>query len=58
MSLSDKFIFNFYRKPENFVIGLGKNKDLIHLIDFGLTKKYCDKKGEHIKYNSSVGMVL
>lgn len=38
-------------KPDNFVIGSGVNKDKIYIIDFGLSKRYRDKKtGEHIPY--------
>ena len=36
-------------KPENFLVGLGKKSNIIHLLDFGLTKRYRDAKtGEHI----------
>jgi serine/threonine protein kinase len=28
-------------KPENFLIGLGENQNIIHLIDFGVAKQYC-----------------
>lgn len=55
-------IFNFinlnlkikiFRKPENFMIGLGTTKkDIIYLVDFGLSKKYVDKYGNHIPYNN------
>ena len=37
-------------KPENFVIGLDKEENIIYLIDFGLSKKYKDSKGDHILY--------
>jgi len=35
------------------MIGLGSSKkDIIHLVDFGLSKKYVDKCGNHIPYNN------
>lgn len=38
-------------KPDNFLIGLGKRSSLLHIIDFGLSKKYRDSKtGKHIAY--------
>ena len=39
-------------KPDNFLIGTGKQKCRIFLIDFGLSKKY--RLGDdHIDYNSN-----
>jgi serine/threonine protein kinase len=38
-------------KPDNFLIGLGKQQHVIHLIDFGLAKRYKDPNtGRHIDY--------
>lgn len=38
-------------KPENFLLGLGKKKHELYLIDFGLAKRFRDPKtGEHIPY--------
>lgn len=41
-------------KPDNFLIGVGPNEHIIHIIDFGLTKHYCNpKNGMHIPYRDS-----
>ncbi len=38
-------------KPENFLIGLGKKESTVHLIDFGLAKKFLlPITGEHIGF--------
>ena len=38
-------------KPENFLIGKGKKNSLIYLCDFGLAKRFRDKRtGMHIPY--------
>ena len=34
-------------KPENFLFGLGRKSQTVHLIDFGFCKSYLDEKGEH-----------
>lgn len=38
-------------KPDNFLIGINNKKNLVYIIDFGLSKRYRDTKtGEHIPY--------
>lgn len=37
-------------KPENFVIGIGETSHVIHMIDFGLAKRYIKKDGKHIPF--------
>ena len=45
-------------KPENFTIGLGSKSNIIYLIDFGLSKKFKDKKTmEHILYRELHEMI-
>lgn len=45
-------------KPENFLMGVNKKFNTIYIIDFGLSKKFKDKKsGEHIPYKENKGLV-
>ena len=38
-------------KPDNFLMGIGRRKHYVYIIDFGLTKKYRNpKNGQHIPY--------
>lgn len=40
-------------KPENFLMGRlqAQNKNIVHIIDFGLAKEYIDSEsGKHIQY--------
>jgi len=34
-------------KPDNLLVGLGPNRRIIYLIDFGLAKYYIDNSGKH-----------
>ena len=40
-------------KPDNFLIGIRNNINKIFMIDFGLSKKYVTKEGEHIPYKDN-----
>ena len=41
-------------KPDNFLIGLGKRAEMIHIIDYGLAKKFRDPRtGVHIPYRDN-----
>ena len=37
-------------KPDNFLAGLDRKQHVIHIIDFGLSKRYLNKEGKHIPY--------
>jgi serine/threonine protein kinase len=44
-------------KPENFVMGVGENSNIVHIIDFGLSKKFRDNQLEHIPYREGKRMI-
>lgn len=47
-------------KPSNFLIGVGAKKNTIYIVDFGLSKEFCDAQGNHIefiKHKSYVGTI-
>ena len=39
-------------KPENFLLGMGSKSNTVHLIDFGLSVRYLDKDGNHLRGNN------
>jgi len=44
-------------KPENLLLGLGSSQSLVHLVDFGLAKKFRDPvSGTHIAYSDGKGL--
>ena len=51
--LHSKLFIHRDMKPDNFVIGLGKKANIIHLIDFGLSKRYRNPiTKSHIPFSS------
>jgi serine/threonine protein kinase len=41
-------------KPDNFLIGRGSRAGIVHIIDFGLAKRYKDPRtGQHIPHKTS-----
>ena len=49
-----KLFIHWDIKPDNFLIGIDKRSSLIHVIDFGLGKRYRDPKtNQHIPYRNN-----
>ncbi|XP_047310399.1 casein kinase 1-like protein 2 isoform X2 [Impatiens glandulifera] len=40
-------------KPDNFLMGLGTRANQVHIIDFGLGKKFIDSANRHIPYRDN-----
>ena len=44
-------------KPNNFMIGRDENINKIYIMDFGLSKRYIDKEGNHIKFHKNRSLI-
>ncbi|KAJ3055272.1 Casein kinase I isoform delta [Rhizophlyctis rosea] len=44
-------------KPDNFLMGLGKKGNILHIIDFGLACSFVDSYGHHIKERSGLSVI-
>jgi len=44
-------------KPDNFLIGTGKNKNKIYIIDLGLSKKFINTNNTHIEYKKNKSFI-
>lgn len=45
-------------KPDNIMMGLGKDSNTVHMIDFGLTRLVIDPKtGKHISFASGKNLI-
>lgn len=40
-------------KPENMTLGKGEDSNIVHLIDFGISKLFRDDNGRHISYREN-----
>jgi len=40
-------------KPDNFLVGYGEDTNWVHIIDFGLAKKYRDVISGHIPFSDT-----
>lgn len=40
-------------KPDNFLMGLGENSDILYVVDMGIAKRFIDSKTkQHIPYRN------
>ncbi len=52
-TIHEKNIIHRDLKPDNFLIGNNSKKDIIYVIDFGLSKKYLSDEVNHINYSKN-----
>ena len=50
--LHSRYLIHRDIKPDNFLMGLYKNKSIVHICDFGLCKKFIDQNGKHIPFQA------
>jgi serine/threonine protein kinase len=56
--IHNKHILHRDIKPDNFIMGIDNNKDIVYLIDFGLSKKYRSSRTlQHIKYSENKKLI-
>ena len=46
-SIHNKSVLHRDLKPENILIGKDKEESRVYLVDYGISKVYRDKKGNH-----------
>ena len=56
---SQRFLIHRDIKPDNFLMGMKKRSGIVHLVDFGLSKRFIvnKKKLEHISFQTGKSMI-
>lgn len=56
---SEKYLIHRDIKPDNFLMGLNKGSSIVHMVDFGLSKRYILNKNtkEHIPFVTDKAMI-
>lgn len=44
-------------KPNNFMIGCGDQSDQVHILDFGLSKKYINENQQHVPFRNERSLI-